>query len=744
MAMLRALKMTALFGFDSNSSDSSSDERPVGPVSARSAVTADTWEGQLDFDRPCSGPERRCWLCTELTPWNRAMHGLAFEMVERRPGKLQLRSMPHGEGYVEKDRATAAAEASFLVSWLFQHHPCIDELKVNYDDHPGRGDKETPFSIRLRPTMGSDSRRIVRGLELEGSGMSWSSKQRHCYELEDLDAVGGLESLKLEFYKIKPKVAAELAKLLRHNAGSIKRFHISNAKMPRLVNKALRYLFSCESLAISYEYDEWRDRPVSMVSLARLLHSSTALKELTVAQIASRGQMSALAKELETNTTLKKLSVNIAEAVCSPEPVFTALLHNTTLKELRVSECRISRACGHALALLLQENTGLRLLHLGDVEISRSSLHLLAVALKVNTTLESLHLSSEILLPADGIVALCKALRTNKTLKKLVFIDVKRRQSFSYALARQLTRNDCYSRVELPWTEPDLPGLTAALISSLAAIEEFRLPDIRSLSLASLEQLFDALASSKCVRTLGVRIKGDPGKKGQALCEMLKANRTIEYLDVAIDRDNGKFVGEILHALAENTGITKMLVGIDEVREFETATSLSYLLAHNKTAIKFSFSTRTSLYFKFVEEFSRGMQQNKTIGEFGLATNLLCDAASFPFFEAVRRNQGALNRAVDFVVSPSLDKQCAEGFECFSKRPCLRKLLKKVTGKTEPEALLAISAAERYLRDNYLLITGIVRHSVECHPAKTTQVDALNKDCWLAIVRHLTVADVLA
>ncbi|KAH9377157.1 hypothetical protein HPB48_017929 [Haemaphysalis longicornis] len=712
MAVLRALKMAALFGFDSDSSDSSSDERPVGPVSARSAVTADTWKGQLDFDRPCSGPERRCWLCTKLTPWNRAMHGLAFELIERRPGKLQLRSMPHGDGDVEKDRATAAAEASFLVSWLLQHHPCIDELKVDYEDHPGRGDKETPFAIRLRPTTGSDSRRIVRGLELEGSAMSWSSKQRHCYELEDLDAVGGLESLKLDFNKIKSKVAAELAKLLRRNAGSIKRLEISNPKVPRLFNKALRYLFSCESLSISCGYDEWRGRPVSMVSLARLLHSSTALKELTVAKIESREQMSALANELETNTTLKKAQHSGSRLLSG------ASVHRASAQHY------VGRAA--------------------DVEIYRPSLHLLAAALKVNTTLESLKLSSEIPLPADGIAALCKALRTNKTLKKLVFIDVKWRQSFSDALARQLTRDDCYSRVELPWTEPDLPGLTAALTSSLAAIEEFRLPDIRGLSLASLEQLFDALASSKCVRTLGVHIKGDPGKKGRALCEMLKANRTIDCLDLGIDKDNGKFVGEILHALAENTGITKMLVGIDEVREFETATSLSYLLAHNKTATKFSFSTMTSLYFEFVEEFSRGMQQNKTIVKFGLATNLLCDAASFPFFEAVRRNQGALNRAVDFVVSPSLDRQCAEGFECFSGRPCLRKLLKKVTGKTEPEALLAISAAERYLRDNYLLITGIVRHSVECHPAKTTQVDALNKDCWLAIVRHLRVADVLA
>ncbi|KAH9367030.1 hypothetical protein HPB48_022815 [Haemaphysalis longicornis] len=177
--------------------------------------------------------------------------------------------------------------------------------------------------------------------------------------------------------------------------------------------------------------------------------------------------------------------------------------------------------------------------------------------------------------------------------------------------------------------------------------------------------------------------------------------------------------------------------------QFETATALSYLLAHNKTATKFYFAAFTSLSSEFVEEFSQGMLQNRTIVKFGLSRNLICDDSSFPFFEAVRRNRGALNRAVDFVVSPSLDRQCAEGFDIFAERPCLLKHLTKVTGKTEPEALLAVAAAKRYLRDNYLLITGIVRHSVTCHPAEATQVDALNKDCWLAIVRHLEVADVL-
>ncbi|XP_077549284.1 uncharacterized protein LOC144162571 [Haemaphysalis longicornis] len=729
---------------DSSDTDTSSAQRPE---SVRNAVTIDTWKGELDFDRACNGPEQRCWLCTELTPWNRAMHGLAFELAELRPGKLRLRSMPHGDGDFEKDLETAAAEASFLLSWLLQHHQCIDELRVGYGCHPGFGKTETPFPIRLRPSTGSDSLRTVRSLELQAYASTRSSSlggvYHDCYKLEDLDAVRGLERLELEFTKITPNFDVELAQLLRRNAGSIKTFKLCHVEVPRHVNKALRYLFNCESLTLS-SFHCWGDRIPGMNSVARLLHSSTALKELCIFQIASARQMSAIVEELEANTTLEKLAVHVAAAVCCPEPLFTVLGRNTTLRELEVTGCRISRMCGHSLAsLLLSHYSGLRHLHLGDVEISGLSLLLLAVALSANTTLESLHLSDE-MLPINGVAPLCKALSTNKTLKKLRFTGFKWPQSSRDALARQLSEDDLYGRVQLPWTQPDLPGLLAAQCSSLEGMKELHLPDICSLSLTGLEQLFDALASNTCVRTLKVRVKEDPGEKGRALCDMLRANRTIECLDIMINKDTYKFVEEVCRALAENVGITKMLLGIDEIHEFETATALSHLLAHNTTATKFFFGSMTSLYPEFVEEFSQGMLQNKTIVKFGLARNLLCDEASFRFFEAVRKNQGALNRAVDFVVSPSIDRQCAEGFERFSGRPCLLKELKKGAGKTESEALLGIAAAERYLHANFLLITGIVQHSIQCHPAEGTQVDALNSDCWLAIARHLKVADVVA
>ncbi|KAH9383498.1 hypothetical protein HPB48_025013 [Haemaphysalis longicornis] len=369
----------------------------------------------MDFDRACSEPEQRCWLCTELTPWNQAMHGFGFELVELRPGKLRLRPIRDDERGIEGDRAVAA-EASLLVSWLLQHHRCIDELKVVCTVYPAFAEQEASFPIRLRPALGSGSRRTIRRLVVKTSVYEPATNNEpldRLYQLEGLDAVCGLEKLKLELYYTEREFADDLAKLLRRNAGSIKKSEIPHTELPRQVTHALRYLFNCETLTLS---SGWNNEVPSVRSVARLLHSSTALKELSITRIASTTDISAIAKELEINTSLTKLSLEIGYPYNTLEAVFTALQANTTLKELSVTDCYISEECGQALALLLQKNTGLRLLHIGDADISEPSLLLLASALTRNTTLESLHLSSE-LSPDERNCGTCKVLRVNKTLQ---------------------------------------------------------------------------------------------------------------------------------------------------------------------------------------------------------------------------------------------------------------------------------------------------------------------------------------
>lgn len=405
-------------------------------LTVHKAFTTDTWKRLLDFARTCTGPEQRCWLCTELTPWNRAMHRLGFELVELRPGKLCLRSGSHRYGDMDWDRSTDVGRASSLVSLLLQYHPCIDELKVDYSVYVGFRINSPPLPISLRPAAGNDCRRTLRSLELQQTASACfetiAGVSRDCFELVDLDAIGGLERLKLTYAAyVDTKFAAELAKLLRRNANSIKRFAIKDVMVPRQINHALRYLFSCESLTVSSSgYGRGCLRSVS--SVARLLHSSTELKELSIGPIASPRQIDAIAKELENNTSLAKLDVQIGAQRCSLEPLFTALQRNTTLRELRVTGCRIDGECGQSLALLVGTNTGLRLLSIEDAEVSERCLIRLAAALKVNTTLETLHLLSG-MLPRNGIAELCKVLCINKTLKELRFTDFECPQEFRCA-----------------------------------------------------------------------------------------------------------------------------------------------------------------------------------------------------------------------------------------------------------------------------------------------------------------------
>ncbi|KAL1460317.1 hypothetical protein MTO96_043365 [Rhipicephalus appendiculatus] len=184
------------------------------------------------------------------------------------------------------------------------------------------------------------------------------------------------------------------------------------------------------------------------------------------------------------------------------------------------------------------------------------------------------------------------------------------------------------------------------------------------------------------------------------------------------------------------------MIKIEFIKSAETAKTISYFLSRNKTVTEFGILVHP-LSAEFVEEFSKGMQQNRLIVDLKLNRSLTSGEDSFTIFEAVRRNRAALNRAVDFILLHKADRECAKAFELFSKTPVLVSHAVKVSGKTEGEVLAGKVSAANFLIDNYLAVTGVVQNFVECHPAKDTQITALNKDCWRAIFRHLRVRDVL-
>ncbi|XP_050047014.2 uncharacterized protein [Dermacentor andersoni] len=691
------------------------------------------WKTQLDFDRPCGAvnSDETCWLCGELTPWNRLMHALAFELVETSPGTLLLRAMCNVEA--DRDPATVAREASLLTSWLLCRHLCIRELDVICLVRDNAPADQPSFPIHVRPPSSSSSlsRRRFRTLNITESAGA------RLY-LRGVDAVVGLETLFIDASETNRHFAAEIDALLERNRHTLKKVYICEHSPQRRDGlRMVESLVACEFLTLKSPHN--KSRMPDMDAMVRLMRTSTSLKEVT-AQPILHGEVSVIAKALETNFTLTKLSLYV-ETRGSIEELFRALQANRTLKELLLYCCLfINTRCMRAVASALRKNASLRALYMGVVFLDNcEGLEQWSEALSENCTLQFLRIYCGNISMRD-ISALCKALEVNKSLKKFLLPGAMGSEEERTSLARQLLADECYDRVQLgPWTEPYLRILSPVLASSPKSPEQLWLPDIGQLSIDSVRVLFNALASSKRVNSLTVDVKHEPDARVALLCETLKKNRSIGFLRV--DIEDGDSANDVLRALTVNAAITELDITLRVVAAEETMAAFCGMLARNDAITNISAWLHVDCPRRFMEAIARGMSANRIVVNFRCwAGDNACVPS--PILESVRRNKSALNRAVEFVLRRREDRHSAECFELFSDRPCLLAHLTETSGLSDVEARLEVASAEHRLREKYLLLTGVVRHSVVCWPADFTQIDALNAYCWRAIARYLRVADV--
>ncbi|KAH7939305.1 hypothetical protein HPB52_010527 [Rhipicephalus sanguineus] len=291
-----------------------------------------------------------------------------------------------------------------------------------------------------------------------------------------------------------------------------------------------------------------------------------------------------------------------------------------------------------------------------------------------------------------------------------------------------------------PWTEPYLRILSPVLVSSQSATKELWLPDISQLSLESVHVLFNALASNKKVKCLVVSVKCTADQRVALLCEMLKKNRSIEYLSIDIEIENS--ANEILRALTMNACVSHLRINLLITPVEETAAAFTDMLLRNNAITNISGDIWITDRRRFIEALTEGMSGNRLIVDWSCA--VLGGGTGCPpcVFGSVLKNRASLNRAIDFVLQLRVDRHCAECFELFFGRSCLMKKLEEIAGMSEAEVRHSIDAAENRRQERYLTLTGVVRRSVHCLPADATQFDALNSDCWRAIARYLTVTDV--
>lgn len=299
--------------------------------------------------------------------------------------------------------------------------------------------------------------------------------------------------------------------------------------------------------------------------------------------------------------------------------------------------------------------------------------------------------------------------------------------------------------MELPLTDPDIPALSTRLACPTSSPRVLGHIDVGTVSDDNFKLFCDALASCSRVHTCCFVIEHDPRAKVAMLCDMLTSNRSIRRLEVIMQSDKGKLIHKLLKSLETNESVCELTITSVSL-EVETAGAISDFFAHNRTLTKFRLSSLAVHVGQIIDAVSVGMRMNPVIVHLRVSPICTFVRTNRQTDETIQRNKAVLNRAVDFVVLRCMDKRYAESFELFSGRPCFLAHLMKSSGQPECEALVAISSAENFLRDNYLVIAGIVKRSVVCHPADDgcTQLDKLSADCWHAILRHLKVADVLA
>lgn len=707
-------------------------------------VTTDNWKGQINFETKCtySEPRDRCDLISELTSWNRVLYGLNYQLADTCPGKLSIRYVPYSAAHERRD--AAGPEAAFLISWLIENHRCIDELSVSCtvrSEDATAG--QAPAIIRLCPPPGKG----IRRLNVDVCDPFPSNRSSFiCLLEENTEALRGIEELRIRC--CDARIEPGLVRLLRNNANSLRHVEVVERVLsPRMVD-ALLCLDKCESLAVFVCLDHFSRVPWDTDTTARLLRSLPRVNQLRLLPFTSPALcVSAISDVVNSNLNLTALEIHMYGIESSAQEFFAALEVNATVRKLLVALDSFDASCGQFLASALSKNATLLELHLNG-DVTEDCMKSVAGALSQNTSLETLHFSY--VSSVNGVLALCDALRTNTTLKLLAFPVFRASQVQREALAKSLAQCSGYSRVLLgTLTEPDLPPLSTCLVSPTSCPQMVGRIDIRNASDVNLKLLMDALASSTTrVQKLGFIIDEIPQSKTAALCKALGANRSI--IGLAIDMKSGHkhLLRELVKVFEANRRISQLEISIDEL-DVEAASVFAHFFAVNRTITSFGIIITGPNYYSSHERFektvSRGMVKNPVVVEFQAGRYHGAEFPSYKISEALRRNWSTLNRAVDFVLlSAAKDRRCAEAFELFAGKPCLLDQVKNTSGQSELNARQAIASAATFLRENYLVITGVVQSSVLCHPlAGCTQCDELNGDCWRAILRYLKVSDVL-
>lgn len=716
-------------------------EKIVGRLTARG----------LDLDRPCQyqSHDDDCWLSRGLHGWNKVLYPASLELKQVAPGRLAFLTLPTNRrpyGDVEE-----LYDAAYVLSWLPRVHRCVQCVSL---DGTRTVLLNRPAST-LALTLGRSCN--LRHLVLRGNydydpientvGRDYDTPVSDDELAEGLAALAVLEKFEFAQLPISVPLSRHMVKLINRNVDHLTSIVFENNGVSKnITNRLLRAMRRCRVLSELSVVKNILGKSC-MASVAILVRDAKQLRKLDLSDsLKKRANLGGIAEALEVNTSLEELCFfqcesDVTQSEADIRRLLEALAVNKTLRHLDLCGSNV----GDSVALLaeaLRANTGLRRLEMMYSRLDDSCAVQLAAALETNRTLEVLNLKDN-MFTARAVAAFCTALHKNRTLKQVLFSQVRASEEERAWLSVQMAAGRGYTCIQVFWALPDIPMLSAVMAMASDSPTELHLCNTFYLTGNAIRTLLKSLATNSRVKVVTVVAVTHCAETVDALCHALVSNRTIERLEIAVgsdSKDDG-LLARVAKALLVNRTVSEVHMKSTSL-SLKSAKTIAFLLSKNSSITKLSLNTLWELKIKRVGIISRALAKNTAVMDFVLSPNLDANRVSWRISNALRRNTNLLNLAIRFLAGQRLDGQAARAFETLRMKPSLLPQL-KVNGQSGEDASSTIVSAQHYISSNYLRLAGVVRHGVVCHPSTSTQLDALNQDCWCAITRYLSLSDVI-
>ncbi|KAH9376253.1 hypothetical protein HPB48_007911 [Haemaphysalis longicornis] len=680
----------------------------------------------LDFYRPCTADcAEACWLCDELTLWNKVLNNYGLNLSESEPGNLALTSFQFCHCM---EAAFCKLEepygSSFFLTWLPRKHRCVQTMRLDSIARRWTFDMTEELSGKLQ-NIGDTT--DLRHLELEGD----VNVQEACGALEA--SVARLESIHLtDIICDGEPVSFEVATLVNRASPRLGRLTVDDYFMSDS-NGMLDALLRCPQLTdLTLKLPLIKELPLRVVDLLEHLPELRKLC-LDVPEREWCCTYSGLYTAFTSTTRLEDLHVVVrteafAEALCS------AVKFAASLKAFHLENfCEHEFCVEEQVASLLCDNTTLQMLRVSNFEFHDAGTELITSALARNVVLEILDLSDS-KVTTYAFVDLIGALDYNGSLKKLKIGKVPYLPEGDVFLSALITH---HGRIEiLSWSDK-LVKVIGNILSSPEACPQHLVLDARSkLSGPSLHLLNESLRAVTCsVRTLTLVVSHGIGPSiGDLFCPILSRAWTITALKLQLHKVT------LSHGFLNPEWPGGIHFGYPQ-GECESDDWPTHQMGKIGTVARKKIGDEYDCCCQGILSLALCLRHNATVTSFDI-DGIRVDFPGFVVSRSTTRNLSMLNDAVRFVIYESLDKNRALAFENLADYPSLRDQLTKLTGMSEAVCAAAIESANSWLRKMFFVITGVVCSSVKCHSSQRVQLDALSDSCVQGITRYLSVTDV--